>query len=171
MTTAPDALSDAEVERLARVILDEWEAARATPNLRLISLSPGTLAKRQLAHEFGRRHGWTWQHHDFSAEELTGRRQRYFYRRTMPPRHDHGCGYLQRRARAATVIQPYNVTDEHRAEMQRWADEHGLVLMFPDFPSWWLPTHTTLCVFARPDRLLAGITGPDVPQQAAAVGG
>jgi hypothetical protein len=53
------------------------------------------------------------------------------------------------------VAHPYDADDAVRAEMQAWAAEHGLVLSFPDFPSWWFPGWTTAVEFARPEALPA----------------
>jgi hypothetical protein len=40
-------------------------------------------------------------------------------------------------------------TSLHKAEARAWAAALGLVAEFPDFPSWWFPGATVLCVFTR----------------------
>jgi hypothetical protein len=115
-----------------------------------------TEVRRAVAQEYGRRRGWTLTGHCFHRHRLTGQpsRDRDGYANWEYPRFfDHNFGFLAQRKPAAVVTHPYDVDDEVRAEMQAWAAEHGLVVSFPDFPSWVNPGKTILVEFARPSAL------------------
>lgn len=141
-------VSDAEVEAIAAAIRDRIKG-------RLVSDAEGrqvSADRRKLAEEFGRRHGWTWRQKDYGAQELFGK-QPLWHNRDLPPHHDHGSGYRIGRKPVAIVSQPYRTDESARAEMQYWAEERGLLALFPAFPSWWYPGRTILCVFALPSSM------------------
>ena len=124
-----------------------------------------------LALEFGRRRGWRW-----SPAPACSRIRRFFggsvweavgsvweafeeeaERIAPPPRYDHPSFYSAGGDLVAVVSQPYDFSVEDRHEALEWARARGLAFWrLVDFPSWWYPGQTTLCVFARPEAMLGG---------------
>jgi hypothetical protein len=143
-------LSDDQVQAMAAAILDDWRRGREDPSLWTRDRSGIRDMQVSLAVEFGRRVGWARGRRYYTGEELLGRRPRDWVTPDLPPRFDHPSGYRTGRRPAALVIQPYDFDAEAEAEMRAWAESRGLVFLLPDFPSWWLPTLTTLRVFAAP---------------------
>jgi hypothetical protein len=75
----------------------------------------------------------------------------------LPPRYDHPSFYAIDSELVAITSQPYDFSAEDRREAWEWAGARGLAFWRPvDYPSWWYPGQTTLCVFARPDALPGG---------------
>lgn len=103
--------------------------------------------KAQLAAEFGRRRGWVLKEDAYGAQHLFGKRPQWG-KRDFPPCMDHPCGFRQGRQPMAIVSQPYP-SPGHILAMQEWADSRRLVLTIPNYPSWWYPGWTSLCVFTR----------------------
>ena len=102
--------------------------------------------------ELGRRLGWTWGKGARGAEGLLGQRPRDGDM-DRPPGADHGSHYRIGRRVMALVEQPYRRPDDDaagRSDMHAWAAARGLALTVPDFPSWWYPGRTALCLFHRP---------------------
>jgi hypothetical protein len=162
-----DPMTDDEVQKTATWLFELWKDAcrraknrTSTPQTEQRDYYAAEKQKRRLAIELGRRMGgWTWNPRDYSACELHGGRDRN-YLRDLPPHHDHGSGYRLGRRPVATVIQPYDYTDTMGAEMKVWAAQHDLLFLTPDYPSWWLPRRTTLCLFVRPDALASRTDRP-----------
>jgi hypothetical protein len=143
-------VSDDQVQALATEIFDDWQRARESPALWVRDRPEIQGRQTSLASEFARCMGWTWARRYYTGEELRGKRPRDWATPDLPPHFDHPGGYRVGRRPAALVIQPYDVEAEAEAEMRAWAESRGLVFLLPDFPSWWLPTRTALCVFAAP---------------------
>lgn len=138
----------------AIALSDEEVAADAAELLRLIpnrSSGVGYMCNElrfRLAHEFGRRQGWTMRDDPYAAQHFQGKRPQY-HQRDNPPWLDHAMGYRIGRTPMATVSQPYRQDRAQVVAMQRWAEDRGLVFTIPDYPSWWYPGWTLLCVFSR----------------------
>ena len=119
-----------------------------------------TTLRRALRAEFGQRHGWTWNEDARGAQHLFGKRPQW-HEMERPPYADHGSHYRVGRQVVALVEQPYDsekgrLAPERRAERVAWASDRGLLLTTPDFPSWWYPGWTVLCLFHRPGALREG---------------
>jgi hypothetical protein len=108
--------------------------------------------QQQLATIFGERHGWRLSASGFAPAVLAGRD---VSARTADPANgwtraaaDHPFFYRAERRAAAVVAHLYRAADQDRAAVRSWAAAHRLRVAFPtDFPSWWVPGATTLCVY------------------------
>lgn len=114
---------------------------------------------RRLAVEFGRRHGWQLSDSAFAILTLRlGKARAGQYRRncdeTIPGGHDgrlmdHPYYYRKDGKAAAVAAHLYDwptIADDCRV----YAEQRGLTLLVPDFPSWWFPGSTTLVVYVGP---------------------
>jgi len=145
----PAPLSDTQVNSIAGEIVALIHDRKTASGVRMNEL------KQVLAVEFGRRHGWKWCPDSYGAQHLFGKRPQY-HRRIRPPHNDHASGYRISRLPVAIVSQPYPAgkpgDNAWIDTMRLWAAQHGLVLSFPNFPSWWYPGWTRLCVFTLPEN-------------------
>ena len=111
-----------------------------------------TALRRRLAQLFAEQHGW--KHHSharFSTAVLARRGMRDGHGlETWPYRlidHPYFFRTPDRRA-AALAAHPYGASADTREEAAAWAAQSQLRVVFPtDFPSWWVPGGTTLCVY------------------------
>ncbi len=74
---------------------------------------------------------------------------------------DHPCYFRTPDRRAAGIAAHlYDANQEHRrGEIRDWATRRGLEVCFPkDFPSWWVPGGTTLCIY-RPANPMMQLEG------------
>jgi len=110
-----------------------------------------TYLRNMLRQTFIASQGWTKTRVHFDGPQLAKGvlRTSRSYNGPFPPYSDHSERYRVGRRPVAIIEQPYNVTDDKICEMQDWAAHHGLIFSTPDFPSWWYPGATTLCVFER----------------------
>jgi hypothetical protein len=108
-----------------------------------------------LATEFGQRQGWRYIPHAPAMSRIArfcGIRAGARWDGWMdePPRLDHPSFYEVGRRLVAIASEPYGQTAEDDREANEWAAPRGLVFWRPaDYPSWWNPGGTVLCVFAR----------------------
>lgn len=110
-----------------------------------------TYLRNMLRQTFITSRGWTKTRVHFDGPQLARGvlRTSRSYNGPFPPYSDHSERYRIGRRPAAIISQPYAVTDDKIREMRDWAAYHGLIFSTPDFPSWWYPEETTLCVFER----------------------
>jgi hypothetical protein len=59
--------------------------------------------------------------------------------------------YFRRPTERAYAIasHPYDVNESYKLEAAALANKYGLIVEYPDFPSWWRPPATTLVVWTR----------------------
>lgn len=108
--------------------------------------------QHKLAMIYGERHGWRLSASRFAPAVLAGRD---VSARAGDPADgwsraaaDHPFFYRAERRAAAVVAHLYRAADQDRAGVGNWAAAHRLRVAFPtDFPSWWVPGATTLCVY------------------------
>ena len=105
-----------------------------------------------MVREFARRTGWRHRRGDHFTRAMLaeGRKRRGVGDRDFLGWSDHD--YFLRDANGIPVAvagHPYDVeAPGRRADYERSAAAHGLVVTFPtDFPSWWFPGRTTLVLF------------------------
>jgi hypothetical protein len=112
-----------------------------------------THLRNMLRQTFMAPRGWTQTYVHFDGRQLARGilRTSRSYNGPFPPYSDHGERYRIGRRPAAIIEQPYAMTEDKIREMRDWAAFHGLKFSTPDFPSWWYPEWTTLCVFERPE--------------------
>lgn len=72
----------------------------------------------------------------------------------QPPWADHDALWMRDGVDVAYTTQPYNFTDEKRAEVTAWCDRLGLSVAFSDDESWRLPGETTLVTIWNPENPL-----------------
>jgi hypothetical protein len=109
--------------------------------------------QHKLATIYGDRHGWQLSASNFPPAVLA--RHGVSARTTDPAEGwtraaaDHPFFYRTDDRRAAAVAAHfYEARDQDRAAIRSWAAAHRLRVAFPtDFPSWWIPGGTTLCVY------------------------
>jgi hypothetical protein len=139
-----------EIRALITKPKGESRSAEARRNLQLKAL------QHHLAVEFGRIHGWTPARHDFTLECLAWRGLHSGSRHWLAGNSDtldHPFFYRLGRRAAAIAAHLYDhSTGEWRAELTAWAATHHLASSFPDFPSWWFPSWTTL-VLCEPGQV------------------
>lgn len=112
-----------------------------------------TALRDRLARLFAERHGWKHSRAQFAPRVLAHRgmhdgRGRYFESWPRPfVDHPYFFRTLDRRA-AALAAHLYSKSLSLCDESRDWAARHRLLVDFPtDFPSWWVPESTTLCVY------------------------
>jgi hypothetical protein len=110
-----------------------------------------TYLRNMLRQTFITSRGWTKTRVYFDGPQLARGvlRNSRSYNGPYPPYSDHSERYRIGRRPVAIIEQPYAVTEDKIREMRDWAAYHGLIFSTPDFPSWWYPEETTLCVFER----------------------
>jgi hypothetical protein len=156
----------ADVRRVARSLPDEVDAlVEELDGARRASFAGGThgarhgspLLIRALQHKlavlFGKRRGWQLSASYFPPAVLA--RHGVSSRTTDPAEGwtraaaDHPFFYRTDDQRAAAVAAHlYEARDQDRVAIRSWAAAHRLTVAFPtDFPSWWIPGGTTLCVY------------------------
>jgi hypothetical protein len=146
-------LSPGEAALLRRRIV---EVIRARP----VRPAESERLKVTLARDFGKHKGWTWVGRDRGVQHLFGKRPEDYSAFIRPPYWDHPSSFTApgRRpghATVALVSQPYDVDDEKRDTMMRWAAHHGLIAEISDELTWWYPGWTTLCVFTRKPAIVS----------------
>lgn len=118
--------------------------------------------------ELGRRRGWRPARRSFGPRLLASGRVHYgsdWYGRAfdewgagwVPPDDDFGFGimdhpydYRDALGRpAATAGHLYDLTADKRRACEDYAAQIGLIVEFPDFPSWWNPGATGLVLYTR----------------------
>lgn len=109
------------------------------------------LDRHALAEAFGAQYGWVWDRNSGGVQNLFGRRP-HFSQRIRPPHADHSSRYRIGHRVVALVEQPY-ADGTLLAEMRKWATDQGVIMTTPDWPSWWYPGSTTLCIFTLPDNV------------------
>jgi hypothetical protein len=119
----------------------------------------------RLAGEFGRRHGWIRAKSTFWNPEILARRSTTASSmrsgESMGLPHDlfdHAYCYREasRPYRAAGIAAHlYNNSAEHPGDLTERAGRLGLVLSWPDFPSWWYPGHTALALYVTASQTLS----------------
>ena len=112
-----------------------------------------TALRRRLAQLFAEQHGWKHSHARFSTAVLARRGMWDGHGRgleTWPYRlidHPYFFRTPDRRA-AALAAHLYGASADTREEAAAWAAQDHLRIVFPtDFPSWWVPGGTTMCVY------------------------
>jgi hypothetical protein len=109
--------------------------------------------QHKLATIYGERHGWRLSASDFRPAVLA---RRGVSARAADPADDwmravadHPFFYRAADRRAVAVAAHlYDARHRDRVAIQSWAAAHRLRVAFPtDFPSWWVPGGTTLCVY------------------------
>jgi hypothetical protein len=108
--------------------------------------------RHRLARLFAERHGWKASRAEFTPRVLARRgihdgRGRYF---ETWPRHlaDHPYVFRTPDRRAAALAAHFYGRSLAQQEIRNWAAQNRLRVEFPtDFPSWWVPEATTLCVY------------------------
>ena len=156
----------ADMRRIARSLSDDVYALVAElDDARRANFAGGThgarhgspLMNRALQHKFaalfGKRRGWRLSASGFPPVVLA--RHGVSARSSDPadgwPRAvaDHPFFYRTDDRRAAAVaVHLYEASNQNRVAIRSWAAAHRLTVAFPtDFPSWWIPGGTTLCVY------------------------
>ena len=112
-----------------------------------------TRLRRRLAQMFGERHGWRYTRAEF-APAVLARRGMANSDRSCPsawpyPLIDHPDFFRTADRRAVALAAHLFVTSPgKRNDAAAWAAQHHLRVEFPaDFPSWWVPGGTTLCIY------------------------
>jgi hypothetical protein len=104
-----------------------------------------------LRERFAERHGWRYTQKGFSPKTLAYRRVSSASDFAEPwplSVADHAYYFRTPDRRAAAVAAHLYWSPDRREEAEAWAREVRLRVEFPiDFPSWWFPGHTELCVY------------------------
>jgi len=109
--------------------------------------------RRRLAQMFGERHGWRDTRAEFGPAVLARRGMAVSdpsCRSAWPyPLIDHPDFFRTADRRAvALAAHLYGTSPGKRNDAATWAAQHHLRVEFPtDFPSWWVPGGTTLCIY------------------------
>ena len=156
----------ADVRRVARSLSDDVDAlVEELDGARRANFVGGTCGARhgsplliravqhKLATLFGKRRGWRLSASGFPPAVLA--RHGVSARTTDPAEGytraaaDHPFFYRTDDRRAAAVAAHlYEARDQDRVAIRSWAAARRLTVAFPtDFPSWWVPGATTLCVY------------------------
>jgi hypothetical protein len=112
-----------------------------------------TALRRRLAQLFGERHGWRHSRADFAPAVLARRGLYDGHGRRLGSwpvsliDHPYFFRTSDRRA-AGLAAHLYGPSPAMRTEIALWAPRNRLRAVFPnDFPSWWVPGGTSLCVY------------------------
>lgn len=112
-----------------------------------------TALRHRLAQQFAERHGWRHSRAKFTPTVLARRGMWDGGGRGLEtwPYHliDHPYFFRTPDRRAAGLAAHlYGPTPDTRGQIVVWAAQNRLLATFPtDFPSWWAPGGTTLCVY------------------------
>ena len=146
-TGPPEHLIDRLDAALASTARTKLFAARVAQGIEITAL------RRRLAQLFAEQHGWKHSHARFSTAVLARRGMWDGHGRgleTWPYRlidHPYFFRTPDRRA-AALAAHLYGASADTREEAAARAAQDHLRVVFPtDFPSWWVPGGTTLCVY------------------------
>jgi hypothetical protein len=101
----------------------------------------------ELIKRFCRKHGWarTRTRTDIKMEWL-GMAEPWVHHLFD---HTYCLRHATRRRHYAIATHPYNVNPEYERLAQQVADEYGLLVEYPDFPSWYYPGRTTLVLWTK----------------------
>jgi hypothetical protein len=147
LSSTPWQLAERLSDALARCGREQRRGARLELQTEINAL------RDRLARLFAERHGWKHSSAQFAPRVLARRgmhdgRGQYF---ETWPRHLADHPYVFRtpdRRAAALAAHLYGRPLAQQQEMRNWAAHNRLRVEFPtDFPSWWVPEATTLCVY------------------------
>ena len=168
-------MSDVDVEQAIdriREIHDEWnlhaerkQAGEPVPRFAGLAIDEEwrRLGAR-LAAEFGRRHGWIRARRRFWSPAILARRSTHASSMRQADTYglqhdlfDHAYGYREpnRPYRAAGIAAHlYDSSADHPGDLAASAKSMGLILSWPDFPSWWYPGHTALALYVPSQSMI-----------------